>query len=83
LPFHRRAELTAADAEAAEIHATGHSGSVERAAKRCCFRLGRSASWAEEWTLAADEQQARQRELVRASLISRPADARAGHRRPA
>jgi hypothetical protein len=30
---------------------------VERAAKRCCFRLGTSASWAEEWTLAADDTQ--------------------------
>jgi hypothetical protein len=36
----------------------GIPGSVERAAKRCCLRLGTSASWAEEWTLAADELQA-------------------------
>jgi hypothetical protein len=59
LPFHRRAELTAADAEAAEIHATGHSGFRGARSEALLLSSGNERVVAEEWTLAADEEQQR------------------------
>ena len=35
----------------------GTPGSVEHAAKRCCFAVGASASWPEESTTASDDTQ--------------------------